>query len=488
MSFKGTKKLFEILPGGIIYHSVGSEDVTIEDINIDSRLVSKGHVYAAFKGQVSDGHLYIRQAIDKGAVCIVAEAVDQYVEGITYLITKDVRAFVGAMLYQFYDGQSDQVRLIGVTGTNGKTTVATLLFQLLSQLGYTCGLISTVQNRIGQKVIPSTHTTPDVVQLHALIAEMVQEKCTFVLMEVSSHAVDQQRIAGLHFEGAIFTNITHDHLDYHGTMKHYIEAKKKFFDQLLPSAFALINLDDKNGLVMMQNTRAKKMTYSLRTMADFKVKVVESSVEGLHLKINERETFFRLIGAFNAYNIAAVYGAAMAVGCDSDDVLAILSGLRGAEGRFEKVVNVNTGTCGIIDYAHTPDALKNVLETILKVKNNQNQIITVVGCGGDRDVTKRPIMARIACEYSTIAIFTSDNPRSEDPDAILDDMENGLNEVDKSKMIRMSDRKQAIKTAVMMSKPGDIILVAGKGHENYQEIKGEKFPFDDKKILSELLG
>ena len=479
------KKLFDILPVGF---EVQIKEGIFEDVSgfsIDSRKTEKGFVYAALKGTHADGHEFIDQAISNGSVCIICEQVDQERPGITYIITKEVRRYLGAMVSNYYNHPSESVRLVGVTGTNGKTTVSTLLFQLFSTFGYKCGLISTVENKIGEKVIPATHTTPDVVNLHKLIAQMKEEKCEFVFMEVSSHAIDQERIAGLKFEGALFTNITHDHLDYHGTMQNYIAAKKKFFDDLSSDAFALVNNDDKNGKVMLQNTKAKKLTFGLRTMADYKVKIIESSVQGLHLKINDRDAYFRLIGEFNASNLALVFGAAKELGMETDDILAILSGLRGADGRFDQIIDKNTGKCGIIDYAHTPDALENVLETIKKVKSFDSQIVTVVGCGGDRDSTKRPIMAKVACVWSDKVILTSDNPRSEDPDSIIDDMESGLDQEDKKKMIRITDRKQAIKTAVMLSGNKDIILIAGKGHETYQEIKGEKFPFDDKKILED---
>ncbi len=482
------KKLFEILPVGFDVKIKGQEAIDIWGVSIDSRNVENGFLYAALKGTVSDGHDFIENAIRQGAVCVLCEQAKDFVEGVTYIITDNVRGFLGELVHNFYYHPTDIVRLVGVTGTNGKTTVSTLLFQLFCAFGYKCGLISTVENRIGENVIRATHTTPDVVNLHKLIAKMRDEKCEYVFMEVSSHAVDQQRIAGLKFEGALFTNISHDHLDYHGNMKNYIKAKKLFFDQLPSDAFALVNHDDKNGRVMLQNTKARKLTYGLRTMADYKVKIIESSVQGLHLKINEREAYFRLIGEFNAYNLVLVYGAAKELGMESDDILAILSGLRGAEGRFDQIIDKNTGKCGIVDYAHTPDALENVLETIKKVNHSNAEVITVIGCGGDRDATKRPIMAKVACTWSDKVILTSDNPRSENPETILDEMEAGLDQEDKKKMIRIADRQQAIKTAVMVSKNDDIILVAGKGHETYQEIKGEKFPFDDKKILKELFG
>lgn len=482
------KKLSDIIPEGFEIRVEGSKGIKIEGMSIDSRQVSQGYVYAAFRGTATDGHHYMGQAIERGAVCVVCEEITERRDGVTYLVTANVRELTGAMADLFFDRPSEAVSLVGVTGTNGKTTVSTLLYQLFSAFGYKCGLISTVENRIGDEVVPATHTTPDVISLQRLMARMRDEKCEHVFMEVSSHAVDQQRIAGLKFRGALFTNLTHDHLDYHKTMINYITAKKKFFDRLPADAFAITNADDKNGPVMLQNTRARKITYALKSMADYKVRIIESSVQGLDLRINNREVHFRLIGEFNAYNLCLVYAAAVELGMESDDVLAILSGLRGAEGRFERIIDKKTGVCGIVDYAHTPDALENVLEAIRKVRGPKNQIITVVGCGGDRDATKRPVMAKVAADMSERVILTSDNPRSEDPEQIIDEMEAGLDDNAKKKVTRITDRKQAIKSAVMMARDGDIILVAGKGHETYQEIKGEKFPFDDKKVLKDLFG
>ncbi len=481
------KKLEDILPDGLKAEIFGSLESRIYGLSIDSRKVDKGFVYAALKGTLTDGHQFIDQAIGQGAICIICEEVDEKRKGITYIVTNQVRTLIGEMADLFFDQPSRQLHLTGVTGTNGKTTISTLLYQLFTAFGYKCGLISTVENKIGDVTLMATHTTPDVISLHALMAKMRDEGCEHVFMEVSSHAVDQERIAGLKFEGALFTNITHDHLDYHKTMKNYISAKKKFFDGLSKDAFAITNTDDKNGLVMLQNTTARKITYGLKSMADYKARILESTVQGLHLLINNRDAYFRLIGEFNAYNLTLVYGAAVELGMGSDDVLAILSGLRGADGRFEQVIDPDSERCGIIDYAHTPDALENVLETILKVKGVESTVITVVGCGGDRDTTKRPLMAQVAAKMSDKVILTSDNPRSEDPEKILDDMEAGLDNDSRKKVIRISDRLQAIKTAVMMSDEKDIILVAGKGHENYQEIKGEKFPFNDKEILKGFL-
>ncbi len=483
-----TKKLFDILPVGFEASIEGEQNIDIQSICIDSRQASENCLYAALKGLQSDGHDFIAQAVQKGAVCVLCEYIPQPIPGVTFIVSPHVRALWGAALHAFSGHASESLPRGGVTGKNGKTTVATLLYQLFTGLGYRCGLVSTVENRMGDVVVPATHTTPDIVSLHRLIAEMRDQQCAYVFMEVSSHAVDQERIAGLVFEGAIFTNITHDHLDYHGTMKAYIAAKKKFFDFLSADAFALVNVDDRNGKVMIQNTKAKTFTYGLRSMADFKVKVLENSIHGLHVRINEHESFFRMIGLFNAYNIASVYGAAISLGMDPLQVLSVLSALKGAQGRFEQVFSKTTGTCGIVDYAHTPDALENVLQTIVKIKSPGSTVISVVGCGGDRDAAKRPLMAAVAAALSDKVIITSDNPRNEDPEKILDQMEQGLDMKGRGKTIRITDRRQAIKTAVLMASDRDIVLVAGKGHENYQDIKGEKFPFDDKKILEEYLG
>jgi UDP-N-acetylmuramoyl-L-alanyl-D-glutamate--2,6-diaminopimelate ligase len=386
------------------------------------------------------------------------------------------------MAHQFYDAPSTKIKLVGVTGTNGKTTIATLLFKLFSALGYTCGLVSTVQNQIGDQIIPATHTTPDAVSLNELLNTMVNAGCSHVFMECSSHAVHQHRITGLVFTGALFSNITHDHLDYHKTFENYIAAKKGFFDALPASAFAITNADDKRGEVMLQNTKAKKLSYGLKSSADYKGKILENALTGLVMLVNEIEVHFRLIGEFNAYNLLAVYGAAVNLGIESNTALTTLSMLAGAEGRFDYVIS-NKQVIGIIDYAHTPDALENVLATIKKLRKGYEQVITVVGCGGDRDKTKRPIMAQTACDLSDKVILTSDNPRTEDPAQIIADMEAGLNTAAKRKYISIIDRKEAIKAAVAFAKPEDIVLVAGKGHEKYQEINGVKHAFDDKAIL-----
>ena len=466
---------------------VGNTAIGVSSIAIDSRKVEKSSVFVAINGVQSNGHLFIDKAIEAGAVAIVCETIPSIIqENITYIEVKDSSEAIAMMAHQFYGEPSKKVKLVGVTGTNGKTTIATLLFKLFNQLGYSCGLISTVQNQIGTTIIPATHTTPDAVSLNKLLAQMVNEGCTHIFMECSSHAIHQKRIAGLQFTGALFSNITHDHLDYHKTFDEYIKVKKKFFDDLPSTAFAITNADDKRGMVMLQNTNAKKYAYSLKTLADFKGKILDNALTGLQMIVNETEVHFRLIGEFNAYNLLAVYGAAICLGEDKYQVLTALSMLTGAEGRFDYIVS-NRQIIGIIDYAHTPDALENVLSTIKKLRKGYEQIITVVGCGGDRDKTKRPIMAQTACNLSDKVILTSDNPRSEEISDILKDMETGLDSAAKRKYISISDRKEAIKTAVSLAKEEDIILVAGKGHEKYQDIKGTKYPFDDKAVLLEVL-
>ena len=465
----------------------GSTDVVVSGVQIDSRRVSHRSVFVAVKGAAIDGHNFIQKAIEQGAAVVVCEEIpSQTTEGITYVQVKNSAQAAGIMAHNFYDQPSTKLKLVGVTGTNGKTTIATLLYKLFGCLEYKCGLVSTVENMIAGTVIPSTHTTPDPVSLNALLKQMVDEGCEYAFMEVSSHAVHQRRIAGLEFAGAIFSNITHDHLDYHKTFDEYIKAKKGFFDGLSSSAFAITNLDDKRGNVMLQNTAAKKLTYSLKTAADFKGKILENSLTGLVMTVNDQEVHFRLIGEFNAYNLLAVYGAAICLGEDKNDVLQCLSNTTGAEGRFDYIISPKEKIVGIVDYAHTPDALVNVLSTIKKLRKGHEQVITVVGCGGDRDKTKRPVMGEVACEFSDKVIFTSDNPRTEDPLQILADMETGLNTAAKRKFISMPDRKQAIKTAVSMSQPEDIVLIAGKGHEKYQEINGVKHHFDDKEVLREI--
>ncbi|BDQ13416.1 UDP-N-acetylmuramoyl-L-alanyl-D-glutamate--2,6-diaminopimelate ligase [Sediminibacterium sp. TEGAF015] len=461
----------------------GALDKDITAIEIDSRKVIAGAAFVAITGAQSDGHAFISKAIELGAVAIICETFPTIlVEGVTYVKVASSGEAAARMAVEFYNHPSAAVKLVGVTGTNGKTTIATLLFKLFRQLGYSCGLISTVQNQFDDTIIPATHTTPDAISLNALLRKMVDEGCSYVFMECSSHAIHQHRITGLQFAGALFSNITHDHLDYHKTFDEYIRVKKKFFDDLSADAFAISNADDKRGEVMLQNTNATKYLYSLKTMAAFKGKILENALTGLVMTINDQEVHFRLIGTFNAYNLLAVYGAAVCLGVESSEVLTALSMLTGAEGRFDYIISANN-IIGIVDYAHTPDALENVLSTIKKLRKGYEQIITVVGCGGDRDKTKRPVMAQAACDWSDRVILTSDNPRTEDPEAILRDMEAGLSSAAKRKYITLIDRKQAIEEAVRMAKPEDIILVAGKGHEKYQDINGVKYPFDDKEVL-----
>jgi UDP-N-acetylmuramoyl-L-alanyl-D-glutamate--2,6-diaminopimelate ligase len=470
-----------------ITSSSGSTDVDISAICFDSRKVKEGSLFIAIKGTQSDGHGFIDKAISLGAVAIVAEKLPEVIsDKATYVTVKDSAQALGIIASNFYGNPSEKLKLVGVTGTNGKTTVATLLYKLFSSLGYRCGMLSTVVNKIVDKDFVSTHTTPDPIQINELLVSMLEAGCTHCFMEVSSHAVAQGRIAGLHFVGALFTNITHDHLDYHRTFESYIRAKKGFFDGLSSDAFALVNIDDKRGMVMLQNTKAQKKTFALKKMADYKAKIITNSIEGLELEIGERNVWFKLIGDFNAYNLLTVYGAACLMGEDSDTILLKLSALTTAPGRFELVLPGSKFTA-IVDYAHTPDALKNVLETIEHFRTGQEQVIAVVGCGGDRDKTKRPLMAAVACKYSNKIIFTSDNPRSEDPLEIIKEMQTGVGPTDAKKTLVMVDREEAIKTACMLAKEKDIIIVAGKGHENYQEIKGVKHPFDDKEVLTRML-
>jgi UDP-N-acetylmuramoyl-L-alanyl-D-glutamate--2,6-diaminopimelate ligase len=465
----------------------GDTSVAVKDIQTDSRKVTAGSCFIAVKGTATDGHDFIEAAIEKGAVAVICERLPAALKaGVTYIETDNSAVAAGYISHNFYGEPSLRIKLVGVTGTNGKTTIATLLFRLFSELGYTCGLISTVQNQIGDEVLEATHTTPDAITLNSLLKQMADKGCTHVFMECSSHAIMQERIAGLQFAGGIFSNITHDHLDYHGTFNEYIRVKKKFFDMLPKTAFAVSNADDKRGIVMLQNTAAKKYLYSLKTIADFKGKILENSLLGLHVTVNEVEVNFKLIGEFNAYNLLAVFGAAVIMGEDKLAVLEILSRLQGAEGRFDYTISPKENVVGIIDYAHTPDALLNVLATIKNLRKGTEKVITVVGCGGNRDATKRPVMAEVACEYSDKVIFTSDNPRNEDPLLILKDMEAGVSVTGRKKYITIPDRREAIKTAVSLSAKEDIVLVAGKGHEKYQDIKGVKHAFDDKKVLQEM--
>jgi UDP-N-acetylmuramoyl-L-alanyl-D-glutamate--2,6-diaminopimelate ligase len=466
----------------------GNMGVDVNGICFDSRQVRPGHLFIAVRGTQSDGHVFISKAIESGASAIVCETVPENIplENVTVVTVKSSAQALGIIASNYFGNPSEKVKLTGVTGTNGKTTVATLLYQLFGGLGYKCGLISTVENRIIDEAIHSTHTTPDPIQLNELLKRMVERGCSHVFMEVSSHAIDQERIAGLKFVGALFTNITHDHLDYHQTFENYIKAKKKYFDELSSDAFALVNADDKRGMVMMQNTKATKYSFGLKKMVDFKGKILTNSIEGLELEIGGKTVWFKLIGDFNAYNLLAVYGAAVLLGEESDEVLVKLSSLKGAVGRFELVLP-GSKKIAIVDYAHTPDALKNVLETIAQFRTGTEQVITVVGCGGNRDKTKRPVMASIACRLSDKVVLTSDNPRDEDPLAIIKEMQAGVLPTEVRKTLVIADREEAIKTACMMANEKDIILIAGKGHETYQEIKGIKHPFDDREVVERML-
>lgn len=480
-------QLQDILYGVTIQMLVGVTNREVAALEFDSRKVQPETVFFAIKGTLADGHQYIGQTIAAGASVIVCEDMPEAQSPeVTYIQVENANVALGIMAANFYGNPSSKLKLVGITGTNGKTTIATLLFKLFTELGYAVGLISTVENQIKETVIPSTHTTPNPVALNLLLKQMVDAGCVYCFMEVSSHAVVQHRIEGLHFAGAVFSNITHDHLDFHKTFDNYIKAKKAFFDGLPKTAFALTNADDKNGMVMLQNTKATKKSYALKQMADFKAKIIENSFSGLNLEIDQLEVYFKLVGSFNAYNLLAVYGTAILLGEDKMQVLTVLSELSGAEGRFDYVAN-NQKIIGIVDYAHTPDAVQNVLSTIANIRKGTEQVITVIGCGGDRDTSKRPVMAQVACDWSDKVILTSDNPRTEDPNAILRDMEAGVSPSNKRKTLTITDRKEAIKTACHLAKPGDIILVAGKGHEKYQEISGVRYHFDDKEILTEQL-
>ncbi|RYG00377.1 MAG: UDP-N-acetylmuramoyl-L-alanyl-D-glutamate--2,6-diaminopimelate ligase, partial [Chitinophagaceae bacterium] len=465
----------------------GSTSIEVNDLQLDSRMVTPGCCFIAMKGVVTDGHEYITEAVKRGATSVICETLpEELVEGITYVAVLNPAIACGQIAHRFFGEPTLKMKLVGVTGTNGKTTVATLLYKLFSALDHSCGLVSTVENIIAGKVIPSTHTTPDAISLNRLLKQMTDAGCEFVFMECSSHAIQQSRIEGLNFAGAVFTNITHDHLDYHKTFNEYIRVKKSWFDVLPKTAFAISNADDKRGQVMLQNTSAKTYLYGLKTMVDFKAKILDNSLSGLHLIIDEADVHFKIAGEFNAYNLLAVYAAAVLLGEDKQQVLVQLSALSGAEGRFEVAMAPKGKVVGIIDYAHTPDALLNVLVTINHLRKGNEKVITVVGCGGNRDRAKRPVMAQVACEHSDKVIFTSDNPRNEDPIEILKEMEAGVNITSRKKVITIPDRREAIKTAVNLSEGEDIILLAGKGHEKYQEIAGAKYDFDDREVLEEM--
>lgn len=475
--------LSDILTGLPFTELQGAADVEISAIVFDSRKVVAGSLFVAVKGTQVDGHDYIEKAIKDGAVAIICEELPGHTAvEVDFLMVADSAVALGIVAANFYDNPSKKLKLVGVTGTNGKTTIATLLYQLFRDLGYKCGLLSTVENQINGKIIPSTHTTPDQVELNRLLEEMVALGCDYCFMEVSSHAVAQHRIEGLLFAGGIFSNLTHDHLDYHKTFDAYLKAKKAFFDGLSKNSFALTNGDDKNGSVMLQNTRAYKKTYALKSMADYKGKILENQFGGLLLLIDNDEVWFKMVGSFNAYNLLAVYAAAMLLDQDRAKVLTSLSKLSGAEGRFDYMIGPNK-IIGIVDYAHTPDAVQNVLSTVRDIRKGNEKVITVIGCGGDRDKTKRPVMAKVASDWSDKVILTSDNPRSEDPSQIIKDMEAGINPTAQRNTVSIVDRREAIKTACMLAQPGDIIVLAGKGHEKYQEIKGVKNHFDDKEEL-----
>jgi UDP-N-acetylmuramoyl-L-alanyl-D-glutamate--2,6-diaminopimelate ligase len=480
-------QLQDLLYGVSIKSLVGKANQEVNALTFDSRQVQNNALFFAIKGTAVDGHQYIDQTIAAGASVVICETLPANLSAeATYITVDNAAIALGIVASNFYGNPSANLKLIGITGTNGKTTIATLLFQLFRELGYNVGLISTVQNHINDDIIPATHTTPNPIALNSLLRDMVNAKCQYCFMEVSSHAVVQQRIAGLNFCGGVFSNITHDHLDFHQTFNNYLKAKKSFFDQLPKTAFALSNADDKNGLVMLQNTKAAKKTYALKQMADFNAKIVENKFSGLQLTVDEIDVFFKMVGSFNAYNLLATYGTALLLDQDKLQVLTILSALTGAEGRFDYTVS-EQGIIGIVDYAHTPDAVQNVLSTIANIRKGTEQVITVIGCGGDRDKTKRPIMAQVACDWSDKVLLTSDNPRTEEPQAIIAEMEKGVSPTNQRKVISILDRREAIKTACHLAKPGDIILVAGKGHEKYQEINGIRHHFDDKEILIEQL-
>ena len=481
------KTLVDLLYRVSLVEFIGSNQVKVDALVIDSRLAKKGALFCAIKGTTANGHDYIEEVVKKGCFVVVCEHLPQNLNAkVTYIKVKDSSKAIGIIADNFYDNPSSKLELIGITGTNGKTTIATILHNLFTLLGYNCGLVSTVENKIIDRIIPATHTTPNAIALNHLLKEMVVSGCKYCFMEVSSHAAEQNRIEGLNFKVAIFSNITHDNLDYHLTFDNYRNAKKSFFDRLPSTATAIINADDKNGSYMVQNTNATVVYYSLLKSADHKAKIIENRLSGLHLYVDGYEIYCKLIGAFNAYNLLSVYAAAMALGENSDEVLQYLSASEPPTGRFDFTISPNNVTA-IVDYAHTPDALDNVLQTISKITEGTNKkIITVVGCGGDRDQTKRPKMCSISAKYSNKVIITSDNPRFENPDKILDDMEQGLTIPQKKKVLRISDRKEAIKTAIALAQNGDIVLVAGKGHETYQDINGVKHDFNDKLIIQEI--
>jgi len=482
------KPLKDILAGIGLLETRGDLSVPVRSIQFDSRMVKAGDLFVAVKGSHVDGHQYIAKAIELGATAVVCEDVPENFPSSVVLVKIENTQFnFGKMAAAFYNNPSANLKVVGVTGTNGKTTIASLLYKTFCLLGYKVGLISTIKYYVGDVEFHATHTTPDALQIQELMAKMVDAGCEYCFMEVSSHAIDQDRISGIDFDGGIFTNLTHDHLDYHKTFAEYLKAKKKFFDQLPSTAFALTNADDKNGMVMLQNTKAAKQTYSLRSLANFHCKVLEKHFDGMLLSIDGQEVWTHFTGVFNASNLMAVMGATVLLGVERDEILRILSELRPVSGRFE-IIRSPDGKYAVVDYAHTPDAIQNVLSGIAEIRTGNEQVITVVGAGGDRDKTKRPEMAQEAVRQSDKVILTSDNPRSEEPEQILSDMEAGIEAHQKHKVLSIVNRKEAIKTACMLAKPGDIILVAGKGHEDYQEIKGVKYHFDDKEVINEIFG
>jgi UDP-N-acetylmuramoyl-L-alanyl-D-glutamate--2,6-diaminopimelate ligase len=481
------KILKDILYKVAIESVTGSTEIDIHKIDFDSRKIEANDVFVAIRGSLSDGHDYIEKAIQLGAVAIICDTLPENIEkGITYIKVKDTNTALAFMAANFFGNPSEKLKLVGVTGTNGKTTIASLLFQLFQKAGFKVGLLSTVKIMVDETEYKATHTTPDSITINYYLNEMIGAGVTHCFMEVSSHGIHQKRTEALHFVGGIFTNLSHDHLDYHPTFAEYRDVKKSFFDSLPKTAFALSNIDDKNGTVMLQNTVARKFTYALKSYADFKATILESQLSGLLLKVNDNEVWVKLIGTFNAYNVLAIYGTAIELGMDSLEALRLLSDLESVSGRFQYIVSEGSITA-IVDYAHTPDALDNVLKTINDIRTKNEQLITVVGCGGNRDKTKRPIMAKIASDLSDKAILTSDNPRNEDPEVILDEMEKGVEAHNYKKILRITDRKQAIKTACQLAQPNDIILIAGKGHETYQEINGVRHHFDDMETVKEIL-
>ena len=481
-------KLIELLKHVNVVNTLGDTGVEITGVNIDSRRIEKGHLFVAIPGTQTDGHKYIPKAIELGAAAILCEQMpEEQVEGVTYVVVESTESAVGLVATEFFGDPSRKLKLVGVTGTNGKTTIATLLYNMFRKFGHKCGLLSTVCNYIEDEAIPADHTTPDPIELNRLLAQMVEAGCDYAFMECSSHAIAQKRIGGLKFAGGLFTNLTRDHLDYHKTVENYRDAKKAFFDGLEKDSFAITNADDKNGLYMVQNTKAQVKTYSIRSMADFKAKIIECHFEGMYLDINGKEVGVQFIGKFNVSNLLAVYGAAIMLGKKPEDILVILSTLKSVSGRLEPIRSPE-GYTAIVDYAHTPDALENVLNTINEVLNGKGKVITVCGAGGNRDKGKRPIMAQTAAKLSDKVIITSDNPRFEEPQDIINDMLAGLDNKKMKKVVSIADRKEAIRTACMMAEKGDVVLIAGKGHEDYQEIKGVKHHFDDREVVREIFG